>query len=78
MFGRAMGHAGKRGCHIGDIEFGDSRRDEAWGSQIGSGPGGGAVEFVENSIRVIAMAKHGLTELDALSDGSANAIYLGK
>jgi len=73
-----MSHPRKSGCHVGDVEFGNSRRDEAWGSQIGSGPGGGAVEFVENSIRVIAMAKHGLTELDALSDGSANAIYLGK
>ena len=78
MSGRSMGHAGKRGCHIGDIEFGDSRRDEAWGSQIGSSPGGGGAKSVEDSVWVVAVVKRVFIELDALSDGSTNATYLNE
>ena len=73
-----MCHPRKAGCHIGDIEFGNSRSDEAWGSQITSGPDGGTTESVEDSIRVVAVAKRVLTELDALGDGSTDAIYLGE
>ena len=76
--GRAMGHPGKRGCHVSDIEFGNSRRDDAWGSQIGSGLGGGSTESVEDSVWVVAVIKRVFAELDAFGDRSTDAIYLGE
>ena len=39
--------------------------------------GGGIAESEGNLIQVVTMAKRVLAELDALSDGSANSIYLG-
>jgi len=74
-FGKVTGHPGKS-CHVCDIEFGNSRRDKARGSQIGSGPGSGA-ESVEDLVWVVAVLKRFFTKLGALDDGSTDTIYLG-
>ena len=74
---RATGHPGKRSCHVGDIEFRNSRCDEAWGIQIGSGPGGGT-ESVEDSVWVVVVLERVFAELDAFGDRSTDAIYLGE
>jgi len=39
---------------------------------------GGIAESVEDPIWVIVVAKRVFAELDALSDGSSNSIYLGE
>ena len=72
----ATGHLEKSSHHIGGLKFGNSRHDEAWGSQIRSGPGGGA-ESIEDLVWVVAVLKRFFTKLGALDDGSTDTIYLG-
>ena len=74
--GRATGRPGRSGRHIVSLEFWNSRCDGSWGGQIGSGPGGSVSESVEDSVWIILVAKRELAESYALSNGSADAIYL--
>jgi hypothetical protein len=75
--GKATGHPGRSDRHIGSLNFGNSRGDETWGGQIGSGPDGSAAEPAEDSVRIVSVAKRVFAELNALGDGSTNTIYLG-
>ena len=74
--GRAMGRPGRSNRHVVCLGFGNSRCDGSQGGQIGSGPGRSTAESVEDSVRVVLMAKSEIAELDALSDGSTDTIYL--
>ena len=59
-----------------NLEFSNSRCDGSWGGQIGSGSGGSTAESVEDSVRIVLVVKREFAELNALSDGSTNMIYL--
>ena len=74
--GRTTGHPGRSKRHVVHLGFGNSRRGRSWSGQIKSGPGRGAAEFSENTVKVVSVVKRDFAELDALSDGSADAIYL--
>jgi hypothetical protein len=74
--GRATGHLGSSNRHVVRLEFRNSRCDESRGGQIGYGPGRSVAESAEYSVRVVLMMKHEFAELDALSDGSTDVIYL--
>ena len=73
---RMTGHPGRSDHHVVGLRFGNSRCDGSRGGQIGSGPGRSAAESAEDSVRVVLMMKREFAELDALSDGSTDAIYL--
>ena len=73
---RATGHLGRSNRHVVRLGFGNSRCDGSRGGQIGSGPGRSVAESAEDSVRVVLMMKSEFAELDALSDGSTNAIDL--
>ena len=75
-FGRATGRPGRSDRHMVCLEFRNSRCDRSWGGQIGSGPGGGTTESAEDSVRIVLVLKREFAELDALGDGSTDAIYL--
>jgi hypothetical protein len=72
MTGRPEG----RGCHVVHLGFGNPRHSRSWGDRIGSGPCGSVAEFAENTVGVVPMAKLKFAELNALGDGSTDAIYL--
>ena len=74
--GKATGHPGRSKRHVVRLGFGNSRCDGSRGDQIESGPGGGAAESAEDSVRIISVVKREFAELVALSDGSTDAIYL--
>jgi len=76
--GRVRGHLGRSGRHIGSLEFGNSGCDGTWGGQIGSSLDGSAAESTEDSIRVVSVVKCMFAKLNALGDGSTDAIYLGE
>ena len=73
---RATGRPRRSNRHVVRLGFGNSRCDGSRGAQIGSGPSGDAAESAEDSVGVILVVKCEFAELDALSDRSANAIYL--
>jgi hypothetical protein len=73
---RAMGRPGKGDRHVVCLGFGNSRCDGSRCGQIGSGPGRSAAESAEDSVRIILVVKREFAELDVLSDGSTDAIYL--
>ena len=74
--GRATGRPGRSNHHVVHLGFENSRCDGSRGDQIGSGPGRSAAESAEDSVRVVLMMKREFAELDALSDGSTDVIYL--
>ena len=74
--GRTTGRPGRSKRRVVCLEFGNSRHGRSWSGQIGSGPGRSAAEFTENTVIVISVVKREFAELDALRDGSTNAIYL--
>ena len=74
--GRTTGHPGMSNHHVVHLGFRNLRWDGSWSGQIGSGPGRSAAESAEDSVRVVLMMKREFAELNALSDGSTNAIYL--
>ena len=58
------------------LGFRNSRRGRSRNGQIGSGPDRSTTEFTENTVRVVSVVKREFAELNALSDGSTDAIYL--
>ena len=74
----ATGHLEKSSHHIGGLKFGNSRHDEAWGSQIRSNPCGGAAESAEDSVWIVMVVKRVFAKLNALGDVSTSTIYLGE
>ena len=74
--GSVTGCPGRSNRHVVRLGFGNSRCDGSRGGQIGSGPGRSAAESAEDSVRVVLMMKREFAELDALSDGSTDVIYL--
>ena len=73
---RVTGHPVGSDRHVVCHGLGNLRCDGSRGDQVGSGPGGGAAESVEDSIRIISVVKREFAELDALGDRSTNVIYL--
>ena len=74
--GWTTGRPRRSGRHVVHLGFGNARCDGSRGGQIGSSPGRSAAESVWDSVRVVLVMKHEFADLDALSDGSTNAIYL--
>ena len=74
--GWMTGHPGRGGRRVVRLGFGNPRRSRSRSDQIRSGPGGSAAEFTENTVRVVSVVKREFAELNALGDGSTNAIYL--
>ena len=58
------------------LGFGNPERGRSRSYQIGSGPGGSAAEFTENTVRVVSVVKREFAESNALGDGSTDVIYL--
>jgi len=74
--GKMTVRPGRSDRHTVGLGFRNSRCDRSLGGQIGSSPGGGVAESTENSVRIVSVVKRKFAELDALGDGSTNAIYL--
>ena len=74
--GRATGRPGRSDRHVVRLRFGNSRCDGSRSGQIRSGPSRSAAESAEDSVRIVSVVKREFAELDALSDGSTDAIYL--
>ena len=70
------GRPGRSGCRVVCLGSGNPRRSRSWGDQIGTGHGRSVAEFAENTVGVVPMAKREFAELNALGDGSTDAIYL--
>ena len=74
--GRTTGRPGRSDRGRVRLGFGNPERGRSRSDQIGSGPSGSAAEFTKNTVRVVSVVKREFAESDALSDGSADAIYL--
>ena len=73
---RATGRPGRSDRHVVHLGFGNSRCDGSQSGQIGNSPGRSAAESAEDSVRIVSVVKREFAELDALNDGSTDAIYL--
>ena len=73
---RTTGRPGRSKHRVVRLGFGNSRRGRSRSGQIGSGLGRSTAESAEDSVRAVLMMKREFAELDALSDGSTDAIYL--
>ena len=73
--GRTTGRPGRSKRRVVCLEFGNPMCDGSWSGQIRSGPGGGTAESAEDLVKISSVVKRVLADLDALGDGSTNAIY---
>ena len=76
MCNRTTGRPGGSNRRVVRLGFGNPRCRRSRSDQIRSGLGRSAAEFTENTVRVVSVVKREFAESDALSDGSADAIYL--
>ena len=74
--GRATGRPGRSDRHVVHLGFGNSRCDGSQSGQIGNSPGRSAAESAEDSVRIVSVMKREFAELDGLSNGSTDVIYL--